>query len=76
MILKEYMIRGLVSKVLILVPASLVLQWVRELNSKFGIPAIAQKKPTPGIPISSSRPSIRPNGILIKIFCSARNTTC
>lgn len=44
LILKEYLIRGLVSKVLILVPASLVLQWVRELNSKFGIPAIAQKK--------------------------------
>lgn len=44
LILKEYMVRGLVSKVLILVPASLVLQWVRELNSKFGIPAIAQKK--------------------------------
>ncbi len=44
LILKEYIIRGLVSKVLILVPASLVLQWVRELNSKFGIPAIAQKK--------------------------------
>ena len=44
LILKEYMVRGLVTKVLILVPASLVLQWVRELNSKFGIPAIAQKK--------------------------------
>lgn len=44
LILKEYIIRGLVSKVLILVPASLVLQWVRELNSKFGVPAIAQKK--------------------------------
>lgn len=44
LILKEYIIRGLVTKVLILVPASLVLQWVRELNSKFGIPAIAQKK--------------------------------
>ncbi|CRF28781.1 DNA/RNA helicase [Mycobacterium tuberculosis] len=38
------MIRGLVQKVLILVPASLVLQWVRELNQKFGIPAVAQKK--------------------------------
>ncbi len=25
-------------------PASLVLQWVRELNQKFGIPAAAQKK--------------------------------
>jgi len=44
LILKEYIVRGLVSKVLILVPASLVLQWVRELNSKFGISAIAQKK--------------------------------
>ncbi|MBP1154828.1 MULTISPECIES: SNF2-related protein [unclassified Paenibacillus] len=44
LILKEYMIRGLIQKVLILVPASLVLQWVRELNQKFGIPAVAQKK--------------------------------
>lgn len=44
LILKEYMIRGLVRKVLILVPASLVLQWVRELNQKFGISATAQKK--------------------------------
>jgi SNF2 family DNA or RNA helicase len=44
LILKEYMLRGLVKKTLILVPASLVLQWVRELNQKFGIPAVAQKK--------------------------------
>ncbi|CAM3765664.1 DEAD/DEAH box helicase [Marinicrinis lubricantis] len=44
LILKEYMIRGLVRKVLVLVPASLVLQWVRELSQKFGIPAVAQKK--------------------------------
>ncbi|WP_150275466.1 DEAD/DEAH box helicase [Paenibacillus tepidiphilus] len=44
LVLKEYLVRGLVSKVLILVPASLVLQWVRELNTKFGISAIAQKK--------------------------------
>ncbi|MDF2720727.1 MAG: helicase protein [Paenibacillus sp.] len=44
LILKEYIIRGLVRKVLILVPASLVLQWVRELNQKFGIAAAAQKK--------------------------------
>jgi len=44
LILKEYMIRGLVKRALILVPASLVLQWVRELNSKFGINAAAQKK--------------------------------
>lgn len=44
LILKEYLVRGLVSRVLILVPASLVLQWVRELNTKFGISAVAQKK--------------------------------
>ncbi|MDB5052969.1 MAG: ATP-dependent helicase [Bacilli bacterium] len=44
LILKEYSIRGLIRKVLILVPASLVLQWVRELNQKFGIPAAAHKK--------------------------------
>lgn len=44
LILKEYMIRGLVKKILILVPASLVSQWVFELNSKFHIPAIAYRK--------------------------------
>lgn len=44
LILKEYMIRGLVKKVLILVPASLVTQWAIELNSKFYIPAITQRK--------------------------------
>ncbi|WP_052339692.1 DEAD/DEAH box helicase [Gorillibacterium massiliense] len=44
LVLKEYIVRGLVRKALILVPASLVLQWVRELNQKFGIPAAAQKK--------------------------------
>ncbi|MFT8871072.1 MAG: SNF2-related protein [Sporolactobacillus sp.] len=44
LIIKEYLIRGLVKKVLILVPASLVLQWVAELNDKFSIPAVAQRK--------------------------------
>ncbi|MDQ0224930.1 DEAD/DEAH box helicase [Metabacillus niabensis] len=44
LILKEYMIRGLVKKVLILVPASLVSQWAKELNEKFFIPAVEQKK--------------------------------
>ncbi|MBO8163172.1 MAG: DEAD/DEAH box helicase [Brevibacillus sp.] len=44
LILKEYMVRGLAKKVLILVPASLVIQWTKELNQKFGIPAVAQKK--------------------------------
>ncbi|GGB29476.1 helicase [Lentibacillus populi] len=44
LILKEYMIRGLVKKALILVPASLVNQWEKELNSKFYIPAIAHRR--------------------------------
>ncbi|WP_109690931.1 DEAD/DEAH box helicase [Tumebacillus permanentifrigoris] len=43
LILKEYLIRGLVQKVLILVPSSLVIQWVRELNDKFKISAQKQK---------------------------------
>ncbi|MCK0472581.1 DEAD/DEAH box helicase [Halalkalibacter sp. APA_J-10(15)] len=44
LILKEYMVRGLVKKALILTPASLVSQWALELNTKFHIPAIAQQK--------------------------------
>lgn len=44
LILKEYLIRGLVKKALILVPASLVNQWIIELNGKFQIPAIQYKK--------------------------------
>jgi len=37
MILKEYLVRGLVKKVLILVPPSLVIQWKDEMASKFNI---------------------------------------
>ncbi|MBM7713793.1 SNF2 family DNA or RNA helicase [Bacillus thermophilus] len=44
LILKEYMIRGLVKRALILVPASLVSQWTYELNSKFHIHAVAATK--------------------------------
>ncbi|WLR49759.1 SNF2-related protein [Bacillus tianshenii] len=44
LILKEYMIRGLVKRALILVPASLVSQWTIELNTKFYIPAVSQRK--------------------------------
>ncbi|MEC1261144.1 SNF2-related protein [Bacillus swezeyi] len=44
LILKEYMIRGLAKKILILVPASLVSQWVKELREKFLISAVEQKK--------------------------------
>jgi len=44
LILKEYLIRGLVKKALILAPASLINQWIDELNNKFYIPAIPYKK--------------------------------
>src|SRR4051812_966134 len=44
LVLKEYLIRGLVKKALILVPASLMNQWIEELNLKFHIPVIQYKK--------------------------------
>ncbi len=47
LILKEYMIRGLVKKALILVPASLVSQWSQELIEKFHIPVAVFKKNIP-----------------------------
>lgn len=44
LILKEYMIRGLVKNALLLVPASLINQWIKELQEKFYIPAISYRK--------------------------------
>ncbi|WP_404813383.1 DEAD/DEAH box helicase [Halobacillus yeomjeoni] len=44
LILKEYMIRGIAKKILILTPASLVNQWVQELNEKFYIQAASPRK--------------------------------
>lgn len=38
LILKEYMMRGLVRSALVLVPSSLVPQWHEELQNKFGVP--------------------------------------
>nr|NNM90998.1 DEAD/DEAH box helicase [Bacilli bacterium] len=43
MILKEYLLRHIVKRALILVPASLVLQWTRELHEKFEIEAHAMR---------------------------------
>jgi superfamily II DNA or RNA helicase len=43
LILKEYLVRGLVTRALLLVPASLVMQWVRELRTKFAIDAVAHR---------------------------------
>ncbi len=44
MILKEYILRGLVKRFLILVPAALCRQWAAELQEKFAIPTIIAKK--------------------------------
>ncbi|MDI9259887.1 DEAD/DEAH box helicase [Alicyclobacillus sendaiensis] len=43
LVLKEYLVRGLVRKALVLVPASLVSQWTKELNQKFRIRAVPQR---------------------------------
>lgn len=37
LLLREYLLRGLAKRVLILVPAALVSQWREELSSKFGL---------------------------------------
>lgn len=44
LILKEYLLRRLVKRVLILVPSSLVNQWVQELYEKFYIKATVYRK--------------------------------
>jgi superfamily II DNA or RNA helicase len=47
MILKEYLLRGLVQRALILVPASLVEQWDQELRRKFDLEFAILKHGTP-----------------------------
>jgi superfamily II DNA or RNA helicase len=42
-ILKEYLTRGLVRTVLVLVPSSLVFQWQEELRNKFGLPFVSSQ---------------------------------
>jgi len=46
LILKEYAIRGLVRRVLILTPASLTSQWREEMESKFALPFRILRKPS------------------------------
>src|SRR5699024_11798640 len=43
-IVKEYMVRALVKNALLLVPVSLVNQWIAELHEKFYIPAASYRK--------------------------------
>lgn len=51
MLLKEYLLRGLVRRALVLVPPALVSQWREELSAKFGIASRTtddvNQKPTP-----------------------------
>ena len=45
MVLKEYLLRGMVERVLVLTPASLVGQWREELETKFDIPCATTQDP-------------------------------
>ena len=45
MVLKEYMLRGMAERILILTPASLVGQWRDEMASKFGIECATSHDP-------------------------------
>lgn len=45
MVLREYQLRGMAARVLILVPAPLVAQWVGELRAKAGIEARSTEDP-------------------------------
>lgn len=44
-ILKEYILRGLVRSALVLVPSSLLHQWEEELESKFGLSFVSSASP-------------------------------
>ena len=45
MLIKEYLMRGMVRNVLILAPAPLVSQWREEMEMKFGIPFLSTDSP-------------------------------
>ncbi|EFK09540.1 SNF2 family N-terminal domain protein [delta proteobacterium NaphS2] len=45
MILKEYLMRGMVKKALILTPPALTSQWIEELQTKFQIQAVSTDHP-------------------------------
>ena len=44
LIIKEYILRGLVRRFLILVPASLCMQWSAELQEKFALSTVIAKR--------------------------------
>ncbi|HEX5752982.1 MAG TPA: SNF2-related protein [Archangium sp.] len=53
MVLREYQLRGMVRRVLVLVPPALVLQWKGELAGKAGLEALASTDLPPGTPPES-----------------------
>lgn len=44
LVLKEYVLRGLVRRALVLAPVSLLTQWKEELNHKFGLPFVVRAR--------------------------------
>jgi superfamily II DNA or RNA helicase len=46
MVLKEYLLRGMVRKLLVLTPPSLVSQWREELETKFGVDFVTTEDPS------------------------------
>jgi SNF2 family DNA or RNA helicase len=70
MVLREYQLRGMVRRVLVLVPPTLVLQWKGELAAKAGLEAQATSDLSPGTPPESFW---RSEGVLIASLALARS---
>lgn len=68
MILREYQLRGMVRRALVLVPAALVAQWVEELSSKAGLDPLVAGEDGSGAEFWS-----RP-GVLVASQALARRT--
>ena len=70
MVLREYQLRGMVRRVLVLVPPALVLQWKGELATKAGLEAHASTDLAPGAPPESFW---QREGVLIASLALARS---
>ena len=70
MILKEYLLRGMVKKALILTPPSLTSQWIEELETKFQIEAVSTDHP--GMRQDPER-FWRENDLIVASMALARN---
>jgi SNF2 family DNA or RNA helicase len=70
MVLREYQLRGMVRRVLVLAPPALVLQWKGELAAKAGLEAHATTDFAPGAPPESFW---QRNGVLIASLALARS---